>query len=491
MSSGKSIGAVKARALILPVVLVVLLLLALLSASYAFQVQADYAAGVAFSHRLQCRLAAEAGIERVRHLLRTERDNQAAWYDNPALFDQALVWSAAARPEDLGKGQLNKAELTSGMVFRYSVVADNPFEDKKLVRYGITDESSKLNINTASEGQLLKLIAPFVTDGREPLELVHALLDWRDSDDEPREFGAEKTYYASRTTPHRTKNAPFETVEELLMVKGFDGKILYGEDYDRNGLLTPNEDDGLTSFPQDDGDGVLDLGLLPYITVYSQDFNVSNDNKPRIYMFSDAAQVRPRLEEVFNNPEIVDFLIGATRSRGTSKTYSLALYLEDRTIDNTLQSSPLQGDDAAKLFDSCTLSQIPEQFGLININTAPPRVLACIVDLPPEAIPLIVQKRAMLSGRIKSTTGWLVTEKILDSFQFSKVENQITARGRQFTIESIGFADHIGVFSRLQVVVNMRGPLSQLIYQRDLTRLGLAFPIRGLQGERRLVLAEE
>ncbi len=479
----------RSRGLILPVVLVVLLLLSLLTASYAFHVQADHSAGMAMSQRLQCRLAAEAGVQAVRHMLRTERDNPQVWYHNPVRFDQALVWSPNATDQNLGKGELNE-DSEDRVGYRFSIVADNPIDDETLVRYGVTDESAKVNINFASEEQLLSLIAPLITDGREPLELVHAIMDWRDSDDEQREFGAEGLYYGTLPTPHRAKNAPFETVEELLMVKGMTGQLLYGEDYDRNGLLTPNEDDGETSFPMDNGDGFLERGLLPYITVYSHDFNVSNDNKPRIYMFTDEAKIRPRLEEVFNDQQVVDFLIGATRDRGTAKTYTLALYLEDRTIDNILQSSPLRGDAVAKLFDNCTLNQAPEQYGLININTAPPRVLATIKGLPPEAIPMIMQKRATVTGPIKSTIGWLLTEQILDFHTFSFVENQITARGRQFSIESIGFADHVGVFSRLQVVVDMRGPLAQIVYHRDLTRLGLAYPVRGREGERRLVIAE-
>lgn len=480
----------RSRGLVLPVVLVVLLLLALLSASYSFHVHADHSAGMAMSQRLQCRLAAEAGVDAVKHMLRSERDNPQAWYHNPARFDQALVWSPKATEENLGKGELSE-ESEDRIAYRFSIVADNPLDDETLVRFGVTDESAKLNINYASEGQLLKLITPLIKDGREPLELVHAIMDWRDPDNEPREFGAESDYYGSLPTPHRAKNSPFETVEELLMVKGMTGQLLYGEDYDRNGLLTPNEDDGETSFPMDNGDGFLERGLLPYITVYSHDFSVSTDNKPRIYMFTEASKLRPRLEEVFNDQQVVDFLIGATRERGTAKTYTLAQYLEDQTIDNILRSSPLRGEAVAKLFDYCTLNQAPEQYGLININTAPARVLACIRDLPPEAIPLMIQKRATLTGPIKSTIGWLLTEKILDSQAFSKVENQITARGRQFSIESIGFADHVGVFSRLQVVVDMRGPLAQVVYHRDLTRLGLAYPVRGREGERRLVIAED
>ena len=47
------------------------------------------------------------------------------------------------------------------------------------------------------------------------------------------------------------------------------------------------------------------------------------------------------------------------------------------------------------------------------------------------------------------------------------------------------------MFTRLQVVVGMRGPLAQVIYNRDITKLGLAYPIRGEQGDRDLVIRDE
>jgi len=481
------------RGLILPIMLVILLLLALLSASFAFQVQADYSAGRAMSDRLQCRMAAEAGVQRVMFLLRSKWADPDAWYHNPELFDQALVWSPDAAPEDIGKPELLGDNARYGQyAFRFSIIADDPFDDEIDIRFGITDEASKLNINTASAGQLMRLISPLVPEGVEPAELVAALLDWRDQDNEPQEAGAESEYYQSLPVPYRAKNAPFDTVEELLLVRGFTGQILYGEDYDRNGLLTTNEDDGELSFPFDNGDGVLNRGLLSYVTVYSQEYNVSNDNQQRVNLFGKEATVREGLEEIeFESDGVVDFIIGATRQHGTEVTLSLADYLQPRIVHNTLTESPIRGNDVATFFDRCTLDATPERRGLINVVTAPPLVLRCIEGLPEEAIELVVQKRAALAGPIKATTAWLVTEEILTPADYAEIQNQITGRSRQFTVESIGFADHSGVYCRLQVIVNMRGPLAQTVYYRDLTKLGLAFPIRGEEGERSLVLQTE
>jgi general secretion pathway protein K len=59
--------------------------------------------------------------------------------------------------------------------------------------------------------------------------IVDSLLDWKDADDFYRLHGAESDYYQSLPNPYKAKNAPFETLEELLLVKGVTPSILYGE----------------------------------------------------------------------------------------------------------------------------------------------------------------------------------------------------------------------------------------------------------------------
>lgn len=476
------------RGLILPVILVVLLLLGVLAAAFSFQVQADYAAGRAMSDRFQTRMAAEAGIQAVTLMLRTQRDNMDAWYNNPDGFDQALVWAPNVSPQQIGKPELID-DVDDPFAFRFSIVADDPADDEELIRFGITDEASKLNLNTATEQQLTTLLSQVLPPEFEAADLVQAILDWRDPDDDPQERGAESEYYASLVTPYRAKNGLFESVEELLMVKGIDGRVLYGEDFNRNGLIEENEKDAELSFPMDNGDGVLDRGLYPYLTVHSQELNVANNNKPRINLFMpDRALLREKLEEVFDSDEIVEFVVESAKNEGTNRIFSMADLLKTRIVNDFEVPSPIAGDAVTLLFDRCTLNPSPQSVGLINVNTAPPIVLRCIPSLSETKIPLIVQKRNELSGFTRSSVGWLVNEKILDADEFKAVQEFITARGRQFTVESIGFADHTGVFTRLQAILDLRGPLSQIVYYRDISKLGLAYPIRGREGERRLVL---
>ena len=60
-------------------------------------------------------------------------------------------------------------------------------------------------------------------------ELIDSFMDWIDADDEPRANGAEtRDYYETLPEPYRASNRPFDTVEELLLVKGFNRAILFG-----------------------------------------------------------------------------------------------------------------------------------------------------------------------------------------------------------------------------------------------------------------------
>src|SRR5437763_670642 len=130
-------------------------------------------------------------------------------------------------------------------------------------RFGLMDEASKLNLNTATTNMLLAL--PRMTP-----ELAANIISWRSGDNNP-SGGAESDTYLRLNPPYLCKNAPFETVDELRLVYGAYLDILYGEDVNLNGALDPNENDGDLTPPTDDQNGRLDPGLLEYVTVYSHE----------------------------------------------------------------------------------------------------------------------------------------------------------------------------------------------------------------------------
>ncbi len=528
------------RGVILPVVLMVLVLLGLLVAMFSFRVYADVAATQANFERFQTRLAAEAGVERVKLMLRNRPFDTNAWYHNPDELHRIIVWMHDGDETVWGT---NDEFNNPGMTYRFSIVADDPLDDEHYVRFGVTDESSRLNLNTASKRQLMILVRAVVGDSDEvdPLEIVSAILDWRDTDSTPQgqDRDTEGEYYRRLPRPYRVRNGPFDTVEELLLVKGVTGQILYGEDFDRNGLLTDNEDDGDEHFPPDNEDGVLNRGLYPYLTVLSTEDNVGMDNRARVYLRGDQETVRSELELIFpDEPNVVSFILVAARAEqgagdnspdnggggdgdsegeGDDETGSDETGGEDDESEGSADADS-QGDDAesdggqgevirspaslllsespagqtTRINNPLTLEHLPALLdrttmispkqrsipGLININTAPRLVLRCIDHLTAEQIDEIIAARASLPSEDKETPAWLVTEEIVDLETFELVAPYITARGQQFEIESLGYGDHIGMVTRLQVVLDVVGPIVQTIYYRDVTKLSGHYPIR-------------
>jgi hypothetical protein len=154
--------------------------------------------------------------------------------------------------------------------------------------------------------------------------------------------------------------------------------------------------------------------------------------------------------------------------------------MRGQTIDGELQGSPLTLEHLPVLMDRATTVP-PEQqkiIGLININTAPRVVLRCIEGLTGEQIEAILERRGRVSPERRATTAWLVAEEVVDLETYEVIAPLITARGQQFTIESLGYADHIGMMTRLEVVVDMVGPIAETVYYRDVTYLGGHYPIR-------------
>jgi hypothetical protein len=80
------------RAIILPVVLILIALLSLTMAGFIFFVRAEAEGIMAFTDGQQARLVGESGLEEVIALLREDLHNAAAWYDVPD-WHHALVWA--------------------------------------------------------------------------------------------------------------------------------------------------------------------------------------------------------------------------------------------------------------------------------------------------------------------------------------------------------------------------------------------------------------
>jgi type II secretory pathway component PulK len=525
-------------AVILPVVLILIALLSLTMAGFIFFVRAEAEGITAYTDGQQARLAAESGLEEIIALLREQCHNSAAWFDVPASFRHALVWA-----QDYERDSDPVAEMQSRRdylqrelptpAWRFSVVAPRYDGPKDTMRFGLTPESAKLDLNHATDAQIEMLLTPLLTNLQldNAAELIAAILDWRDEDNETREGGAENAYYNELEPAYNAKNGPFDTVEELLLVKGITAAVLYGEDVNRNGILDENEDDGEDSFPYyDNGDGILDYGIAPFLTVWARELDVSLDNKRRISLLSDGATIQAQLA-AYEAPKSEDgsgyadeeaeiplsdatlaFITGIAGNQSViQQMHSVAdLYAGGEEsagaevegdpnapndpndpnepnappsggLPTELLSSPVTLEELPYIMDRFTIRSPQEGgqpiYGLINVNAAPIRVLMTIPGMTEEAAAAIVVGRRDVDAELLRTPAWLVITETLDAGTFKQIAPYITTKSYQFHVEVIGYADHLKMAKRLEWIIEMVGPLAQVKYHRDLTRLGLAWPI--------------
>ena len=102
-------------------------------------------------------------------------------------------------------------------------------------RLNVEDESGRIPINKIMEAVeyrdlLMRFLSlpEFNLDEQQVRDIVDAVKDWIDPDDEITGFGAENMYYGGLENPYACKNAPLDCIEELLMIRGITEELYYG-----------------------------------------------------------------------------------------------------------------------------------------------------------------------------------------------------------------------------------------------------------------------
>lgn len=98
-----------------------------------------------------------------------------------------------------------------------------------LYRVRLVDEGGKVNLNRADDNTLRRIFTNLGVEEIHKGILVDSILDWRDDDDLHRLNGAENDYYLSLSPSYTAKNGPFDTVEDLLWVRGMAPELFYGQ----------------------------------------------------------------------------------------------------------------------------------------------------------------------------------------------------------------------------------------------------------------------
>ncbi len=139
-------------------------------------------------------------------------------------------------------------------------------------------------------------------------------------------------------------------MDELLLVQGMTPKLLYGIDWNRNGLIDLGEPDETTLEEFDVSDGSLNLGLVSYLTLDSREANISPDGLEKISVnMEDTEELRTLLEERFDDPAWTEAIISyrntASQNAGQTSQNSVqgASFWESGTASNSASSNANSG----------------------------------------------------------------------------------------------------------------------------------------------------
>ena len=289
------------RGFVLLVVTVVVILLSLAAYSYLGEMDTENRAASMFGRDVEARMAAESGVEYVAaQIALRQTDATLDLYDDSSMFSRQPMGGGGE-----ARGQVRFSVLSPGMVGSVD----------SLPRAGLTTETAKFNVNRLLEleNDTDETTDPYTAVSFVPNmteDICNAILDWIDSDEEARAGGAESSTYEALAVPYSARNAPMQSIDELLQVQGVTPQLFYGEDANRNGRMDPNEDDGAESPPTDDQDGTLDFGLRDYLTVSSRERNIQTTGEQKINLNNGiVAEMFDFLEESFDT-ETATFVTG-------------------------------------------------------------------------------------------------------------------------------------------------------------------------------------
>jgi general secretion pathway protein K len=230
------------KGIALIVVLMVIAVLAAVIVEFSFSARVSLNIVANHKDELKAYYIARAGIEGSKAILH---------YDLKKDGGRRADYIVSAEEADPEKEPWSQVKLITTTEFGGIPIGDG------ILVLGITDESSKININRlvydkdgkvldensterkAVENRVKKLIENVLPDDIdvEPEDIVKYIRDWIDPDDDTGE--AEDDYYQGLTPPYECKDAPINSITELKMVRGINDIIYekiekyftpYGED---------------------------------------------------------------------------------------------------------------------------------------------------------------------------------------------------------------------------------------------------------------------
>jgi len=219
-----------------------LLILSLLIGSFAYDMHIEAGITSYYRKRMKAQYLARAGMEWAKLILYKSYEVSEQDADEAEEGDTLVV----------GAYNLSRGVGVSGRVFE---LGDGKFT------VDILPEQGRYNVNTIDDDQWVELLDYSGVPQEKWDELLDCFHDWVDDNDLHLLNGAESDDAFYRERGYKVKNGPLDTINELLLIKGFTDSVVYGG---------PSEDDpeevysGIAGNLTTWGDGKVNINTAPF-----------------------------------------------------------------------------------------------------------------------------------------------------------------------------------------------------------------------------------
>ncbi len=317
---------------------------------------------------------------------------------------------------------------------------------------GPADAHAKINLNRMTRDQLMLL--PFMSE-----DVADSVLDWIDADDDTRELGAELGYYATLAYPYLPRNAPIRTMAELELVAGVMPEYVRDEDWNLNGLLDPNEDDGDDSWPPDDADGILDAGWSGLLTCVSVDGGLAASGEDRLDLTAaEVSDLVSRLGVSNSQAEAIADYLAANADAALADFIRSGLGQLAATGAAPGSPAPdvedLDDEQLALLLDETLLGE--DEFGTagkLNVNTCRAEVLEYLPEIDPTLADAIIFERESRTNGFTTLVDLLEVPGMTRA-RLATLFPLLTVRSNVFVVASRGVDEATGLETEIIAVVD-------------------------------------
>lgn len=343
--------------------------------------------------------------------------------------------------------------VVAGAVWRIATT------DGKNEVLGPADAHAKININLATVDQLLS-IEPLMTE-----DVADSIADWIDADDDVNPLGAEISYY--QTLPHSyvPRNGPLRSIQELELVAGVSQQDVRGEDWNLNGILDPNEDDGDASWPPDNADGILDRGWSGILTASSRDggLNASGEAPIDLITTSESEVIAKTQVNSEQAKAIIEYAsMGQNPTMRAFIATNLATLQQQATGQaavggrNRNRVPNLSNEQLTALLENFTIGSASDTApgpGKLNINTCDAETLQFLPEIEPEVADAIIAER---SSRPDGFTSVLDLSEVsgITRRQLSTLYDILCTRSNVFIVTSRGRDEKTGLEVEIQATID-------------------------------------